>query len=521
LDRRRFLKYAGVGIVAGAAVVGGATYYLGEKPKLPETVTTANTTSTSTSEATTIYGPPQIAGLAYTPTRVLNDKIYDIRVDVEIFDPARRLSSVLVALEPVAYAHLPTDAFLQEETRTAALQSAGMEKEILSTVFSDLKGGREYDLRAGAADPSGVVDERTSRTDYIREFENLGAMLESKGVTVIADYYTWYESPGKPNAAWGAKGTQHAHVYNPLLGEYSSFDPVVIAKHIDWATGYGINAFAISWWGETSMNPNNPGANPNDLPAFEDAFLKHNMLSQIKFCILYENNGRLKIRNPDDPAERWIEDLDDSFNRSRLLSDFEYLTKYFSNSQYLRIDGRPCARFDYTAPFRGDIQGVFDEVRSKLRTMGWEIYLINDLAGRSNYPSDLVSAEPLDWRYPNISPVHTSEVIENTDAIGGSGPPPGENYKIWRDFAMGRQKDFVPLSWPGQHIHPSICRTCVPVPRSPEYFRGLLEQSIRYATKKTIEIAAFDEWYAGIGIEPAQEYGITYLEVLKEAVTKW
>jgi hypothetical protein len=76
LNRRRFLKYASVGIVAGAAAVGGATYYLSEKPKLPETVMT---TSTSTSKATPIYGPPQIAGLAYTPTRVLNDKIYDIR----------------------------------------------------------------------------------------------------------------------------------------------------------------------------------------------------------------------------------------------------------------------------------------------------------------------------------------------------------------------------------------------------------------------------------------------------------
>jgi len=461
--------------------------------------------------------------MIYEPSRALNSKIYDIRVDVEIFDPARTLSSVLVALEPVPYPHLPTDAFRQEEIKIAVLQSAGLEKEILSTVFSDLKGGREYDLRAGAADSSGVVDERTSRTEYVREFENLGTQLYNKGLTIIADYYTWWESPGRPNAGWGAKGAAHAHVYNPLLGEYSSFDPVVTAKHIDWGTGYGINALAISWWGKTSTNPNNPGANPNDLPAFEDVFLKHNMLSQIKFCILYENNGRLKIQNPDDPAERWIEDLDDPFNKSRLLSDFEYLTKYFSNSQYLRIDGKPCVRFDYTTPFRGDIQGVFDEVRSKLRTMGWEIYLINDLAGRSNYPSDLVSAEPLRWRYPNISPTHVQQVIEHTDAIGASGPPPGDNYDAWHDFSVMQGKDFIPVSWPGQHVHPSICATCQPVPRSPGLFARLLTASVHSTTNNTIEVTAFDDWESGIGIEPAEEYGFTYLEVLKEVVTgtKW
>jgi hypothetical protein len=460
-----------------------------------------------------------MTSLSYTPVRVINDKVYDIRVDVEVSNPRKQLLTVQVSLLPVAYEHLPSEAFPKEDPRATTLQPAGPEKEILSTVFSDLKGGREYGLRAVAADSSGMVDERTSRTNYIREFENLGAILESKGVTVIADYYTWYESPGKPNAAWGAQGTQHAHVYMPLLGEYDSADPTVIARHIDWATGYGISAFAISWWGDPNSTTD-VNAHPNDLPKFEGAFLKHHMLNQIKFCILYENNGRLKITNPDDPAEKWIEDLDDPFNRSRLLSDFEYLTKYFSDSQYLRIGGKPCVRFDYTVPFRGDIEGVLGEVRTRLRAMGWEIYLINDLAGRSVNPADLISVEALDWRYPNVSPAHALQVIENTDAIGGSGPPPGENYKIWSDFSMERQKDFVPLSWPGQHIHPSICPTCVPVPRSPEYFRDLLEQSIRYATKKTIEIAAFDEWYAGIGIEPAQEYGLTYLEVLKEVVSK-
>lgn len=513
MDRRKFLWYAGVGIVAGAAAVGGATYYLGEKPKLPETVTT---TSTSTSEATPTYGPPKIAGLAYTPTRALNDKIYDIRVDVEISDPARRLSSALVALEPVAYAQLPTDAFPQEETKTAALQSPGLEKEILSTVFSDLKGGREYDVRVGAADSSGVVDERTLRTEYVREFENIAALDD---MTVIADYYPWYEKPSDPGNHWRDSNQEingpSQHVYMPLLGEYASGDPIVISKHIDWATGHGIDAFCISWW--TTGNDERTWDCHNT--ANLDAFLKNPFARDMQFCILYENNGRLKVTNPDDPAEKWIEDLDDPFNKGRLVSDFEYLTKYFSSPQYLKIDGKPCVRFDATATFRGDIKGVLDEVRAKLRAMGWDIYLINDLAGRSEYPSDLISATASGWRYPNISPAHALQVIENTDALGGSTPPliltpPKMNfngaYKMWRDFSMKYGKDSIPVAWPGS----------IDTPRSPKYFRDLLESSIVNTTNATIEITAFNEWGSGLEIEPAQEYGFTYLEVLKEVLVK-
>lgn len=150
-------------------------------------------------------------------------------------------------------------------------------------------------------------------------------------------------------------------------------------------------------------------------------------------------------------------------------------------------------RFDYTVPFRGDIKGVLDEVRIKLRAMGWDIYLINDLAGRSNYPSDLISAQASDWRYPNISPTHVRQVIENTDAIGGSGPPPGDNYKAWHDFSVMRGKDFVPIAWPGMEPSPLVYPGSNSGKLSPELLRTTLDSSIRYSTRKTMEIASFNE----------------------------
>jgi hypothetical protein len=462
---------------------------------------------------TSTYSGSKLTGLSYTPVRVIDDRVYDIRVDIEVSNPRKQLSTVQLSLLPVAYEHLPSEAFPKEEPRATTLQPAGLEKEILSTVFSDLKGGREYDLRAVAADSSGMVDERASRTDYIREFENLGAILESKGVTVIADYYTWYESPGKPNAAWGAQGTQHAHVYMPLLGEYDSADPTVIARHIDWATGYGINAFAISWWGETSTNPNSPGANPNDLPKLEGAFLQHRMLNQMKFFVLYENNGRLKIQNPDDPSEKWVEDLDDPFNRDRLVSDFEYLTKYFTHPSYLRVDDKPAIIFDYTASFRGDVRGAFQRMRDNVRSNGGpELYLINDLAMRAEDPEQIV----------NASYAHIQQIVESTDAIG-YGPlwdTESTSTKAWRNFAVKHGKDYLPYCMAGFEPGPGILPGVEGVDRDPEIFRKLIGFDMKYASRSMVGIKAFNEWYWGHQIEPATEYGFTYLQIVRDCVTK-
>jgi hypothetical protein len=34
-----------------------------------------------------------------------------------------------------------------------------------------------------------------------------------------------------------------------LLGKYDTLDEIVIAKHVDWATGHGIDAFLMNWNG--------------------------------------------------------------------------------------------------------------------------------------------------------------------------------------------------------------------------------------------------------------------------------
>lgn len=489
-DSRKMFIYAGIGLGVAAAIGGSAAVYWYLK------------------------SPPEIENYRWTPTKEKNSKVYEGNIS---FDAKTHFSPASATLEiaPVIPPEWSPEDIPQQGSQTFTVKPVKSVGGIIDKIdsFSQnvaLKGGTTYQANVTVTDHIGNQRRNGFDIPYIREFESTAGL---DGINVIADYYTWYKKPWSP------------HAYQPLNGEYDSSDTIVIAKQIDQASGHGIDAFAVSWWGKDLENPNRQitGAHPHDMINFENSFLEHPMLSQIKFCILYENNGRLRIQNPSDPPEKWIQDLDDPFNRERLISDFEYLTRYFSSPQYLTVDdGKLYVRFDYTLPFRGDVKGAFNELRDKVRQNGrWELYLANDLAGRSFYPNELISGKV---SYPPnlvVSPVHIKQIIESTDTFSGSSPPPyyemdvEGTYKMWHDFALGCKKDLVPFAWPGYHN--LSCTTCKSVGGSAEHFMTLLKAAMKQNTKKVIEIP-YNEWIAGIQTEPAIQYGFAYLNTLQNSL---
>jgi hypothetical protein len=69
MDRRRFVKYAGAGIVTGAAAIGGAVYHLGRETKPSEAVTAASTlTQTTTMSGTLTQIPSTTRATTEIPT---------------------------------------------------------------------------------------------------------------------------------------------------------------------------------------------------------------------------------------------------------------------------------------------------------------------------------------------------------------------------------------------------------------------------------------------------------------------
>lgn len=352
-------------------------------PELPATPTlTPRPTATPTPKPTatpTPYvdrTPPKISSLEWQPTRVVNSKVYDGRVVFEAEDGSSPIAYAELNFIPKEYPPLSRAAFPEEDPRKLILKPLDGAfdelKEEFTADITDIIGGREYEVIAIVEDEAGNASTASLKTPYIREFENIAPLDD---VTIIADYYTWFERPGIPGSHWYDDHGRRIHAYMPLLGEYASGDHIVISKHIDWATGHGIDAFCISWW---TNGRDERWWDYHCLHNFRK-FLKNSLIKDIRFCILYENNGRFKIKTPDDEPYNWIEDFDLPFNRERLKDDFLFLSKYFSHSNYLKINGKPYVRFDFVLPFRGDFEGAFEEMREELRGKGYEVYLANPM----------------------------------------------------------------------------------------------------------------------------------------------
>jgi hypothetical protein len=63
------------------------------------------------------------------------------------------------------------------------------------------------------------------------------AVEASSPVPLLAFYYVWFDA-----TSWRRAKTDY-----PQLGRYTSDDPAVMRRHIEWAKAAGINGFIVSW----------------------------------------------------------------------------------------------------------------------------------------------------------------------------------------------------------------------------------------------------------------------------------
>jgi outer membrane murein-binding lipoprotein Lpp len=476
---------------------------------------------------------PLILNFAWKPIKAINGKIYDINVSFEVISPLNSLREVEVMIIPEEYRYFITKygmreedyykVFPKEEVRSVKIEPRNLEREMFSVDFEDLKGGREYIVKARVEDVAGREKVVEMKTPYIRQFENIA---KTDDIIVIADYYTWYRQITEPGSHWRDDEGKIAHLQYPLLGEYASNDPVLISKHIDWATGHGIDAFSISWWTTGKDERTWDYHSKESL----DALLRNPLIKDIKFCILYEDYGRLPVKKviyDYDPNGNEFIPIDDPKNEQRLLEDFNFLANtYFSHPQYLKVDRKPVVQFDADRIWIGNIEEVIGLLRAKIKEKGYGMYLISNVLG---------------WYFPNapydVLEERNIQIVKSMDAISAHGnmwlygyedarndfPTFVKNlYEKWYNFARNYNSQIVliPNLMPGEEIHPSWVRdpAYIPLKRSPQLFEALLRIALEYTDTKTkiIKISAFNEWGSGLQIEPSQEEGFVYLQLLKK-----
>jgi hypothetical protein len=181
-------------------------------------------------------------------------------------------------------------------------------------------------------------------------------------LTVAAYYYPWYGGTG---LAWslGYARALLDPAEAPLLGQYASDDPAVIAQHYAWAHEYGVDVFVCSWSG--------PGTYGDDVIRSE--LLPSPARGPTQIALLYESLQRLGIG-----TDARIH-LDDT-SIATLASDFAYLAStYFSDPGYYRVDGRPVVVLYASRVWEGPVAEAIATIRSVVEAVvGVDPYLIGD-----------------------------------------------------------------------------------------------------------------------------------------------
>jgi len=483
LNRRRFLGYAG----ATAAIIGGSAlgvdYLLGQPSAIRGQI---STTSTIPRDIT----PPTIRDFQWQPTKVVNGKVYDVAVSFEV-EGLPPITS-LATLETYAPT-IPVRAYPAEGARTLHLAPANQATTgaMYRANVTDLKGGKQYRLNAQATNNAGTAS-ADYETPYVRELEITTA---SNGILVGAAYHPWWSRD-----SWGSIGASEGTTPfgSPLLGLYDSDDSLAVSKHIDWATGYGIDYFFCSY----------PFADPKQV-------LENPLAKDSKVAILYEIGALSNNYNQGIPEI----DLNLRNVYSTFQAHFDHMAaNYFTHPSFLRIEGRPVVYLFASGSIQADIIKPLEQLRRHMSDMGVEPYIIGDEMGAwgGKIPSSRLKA------YDAITTYGFPPVWHENESLT---PPSGvrREYDRWRSAAHAVGIEIVPSVYPGfdnaylaAHL-PGYGAPRWHVPRSMQFFKSNLDIAMDFLDKsRLLMIVSWDEWGENSFIEPTVEDGFKYLETLRD-----
>jgi|GEM_PF-1596224 len=302
-----------------------------------------------------------------------------------------------------------------------------------------------------------------------------------------AYYYVW----------WGVSINPHwplGYRYTPVLGEYSSGDPEVANQHILWASRYGVDFFTVSWFGS------HPWA---DYPAIDQSLksglLNATELPRIRFCLLYES-----------PAIMDRAEMEGANKTETFMEDMLYAaSNYFVNPNYLKINGKPVVflyslyylyqKFDYsTAPF--------EYVRQRLADMNMSIFFVGDA----------VAASIPDVNSPLLRSMDavTSYFFEFTTSWQTVLDDMNTYYPQWLSSMDSINVHFIPNAYPGFDDSAFMYGSYRILPRNQSMFRRTIDISRKYIDPhlRILMITSWNEWHESTAIEPAIEWGETYLQ---------
>jgi hypothetical protein len=333
-------------------------------------------------------------------------------------------------------------------------------------------------------------------------------------IKVGAYYYIWWGLPPPYSDHWNqAKGT-------PLLGKYTSSDPVSANQHIILAKQHKIDFFAVSWlgtfdWYDHRAVDTNLG----------NGLLKAPQIDQFNFCLFYESEIVLKSVYDYCNKTGYNATSASEFFESVVINDTDYAANnYFSHPSYLRFDGQPVL-FLYNLPYlyanlsSPAVNGLLDAIRQRLNNLGVNVYLIGDM-GPGPSPNQALT---LNWTYSLNA---TTNYLFSNPSNGWQAVlhDASEEFPKWKSNMSATGVKFIPSAYPGYNNtgNEGVSQN---VELAPDeiMFSEFLNISKTYVDDdmKMMMITSWNEWMESTAIEPSMEFGELFLHKVHDVIPEF
>ncbi len=278
----------------------------------------------------------------------------------------------------------------------------------------------------------------------------------SNPVPMLAYYYIWFDS-----TSWN-----RAKVDYPLLGRYSSDDAAVMRQHIHWAKAAGITGFLVSWKGTDVLD--------RRLQQLTDIAEQENF----KLGIIYE--GLDFSRNP--------------IGATKVASDLDYFIQHFAQRKPFQLFSKPLVIWSGTWQYSvQDVASVTQGRRNSLLILASE----KNVAGYLRL-ADLVDGDAYYW-----SSVNPDTMSGYQTKLASMAQTVHEHHGLW-----------IPPAAPGFDAR-LIGGTSVVDRKNGDTFRTQINTAMS-ASPDALGIISWNEFSENSYIEPSQQYGKLYLDILSQ-----
>lgn len=301
----------------------------------------------------------------------------------------------------------------------------------------------------------------------------------------VGAYYSNYAA-----ADWAKKYTN-----TPLQGEYNSLTASVMQQQRLWADSAGVDFFIFNWNGTSAGNP------------LLSSFIT-GRTSKVTMVINY-NTAHLSVTNASPLTGAKL---------TTMISELKTLAAaHFNNDYYFKVDGRPvilitplnlsttnAASIDYTT--------VIPALKQAMTAIGVNLYVIGEITSGWLPPARYAAATRM------MDGVDLSNWATNVYDRSVFMPSYTDlNWKNWRDSTSAWKNDFVPCIFPGYNDKVMTpASTNITINRSAEFYTDMCNVAKgNMGSKRIVLVNSWNNFQLGTTIEPAKEYGSTYLNITK------